>query len=751
MESTLTSPLPPAVPSQQAATPASPKSPWIYGPAIDLLAGCGAWSAPLLLLAFYAAHANAYGWTVAFYFLALLFNYPHFMATVYRAYHKQSEFAKYKTFTVHTALLLALAGVAAHVWYAVLPWIFTLYICWSPWHYTGQNFGLLMMFSRRAGAVPTFAERRALRLAFIASFVLLMLMFHTGPSGDPLVLSLGLPASLTLPLRALLAAFFVVASSWALSAIARRHGLRVIIPCLLLAVTQFLWFLLPALIGFFSGHDVPQTRYSSGILAVLHSTQYLWITSYYQAREARAAGDTNWSFWRYLVTIFAGGIALFVPGPWIVSRVFHVDFTASFLTFTALVNIHHFILDGKLWKLRDSRNAALLLDQRGKTPELSPQLEKPATNSFLAASQWLTGSTSLARTLRIAAVALLVGWAAVDQTHFYWSGKVDSLPALQQAAKWMPNDSGVQIRLARAETLAGKRDDAANALQQAAAVSPDNPSLQEVYGRGLIEAGRDTDAYAQYQKIVARWPRNINALVNLGLLANRLGHPDEAVDSWQRAVALDPAQANAHLYLAQVLDQRGEAQAAARHYRAYLQIVAAHPAEHRAESSGVLAALLKVADADAAVNHDADATQEYQSAVSFAEKSGDKTLQSLALIHFSALQEKQGDAAGAARNYQQALALDDSLSDPRSAASDWVNYGQFLRKQHQPERLVFACFLHAEQLLNSTPGDELSTVVQARQESETKLGATAASARRDSAALLTSARTLRPESFSSAH
>ena len=750
MESSLTTLPAPTVPPQRTAVPASPKSPWIYGPAIDLLAGCGAWSAPLLLLAFYTAHANAYGWTVAFYFLALLFNYPHFMATVYRAYHKQSEFAKYKTFTLHTALLLALAGVAAHVWYAVLPWIFTVYICWSPWHYTGQNFGLLMMFSRRAGAVPTSAERRALRLAFIASFVLLMLMFHTGPSGDPLVLSLGLPASLTLPLRALLAVFFIVASSWALTAISRRHGFRAIIPCLLLAVTQFLWFLLPAFISFFSGHDVPQTRYSSGILAVLHSTQYLWITSYYQAREARAAGDTNWSFWQYLVTIFAGGIALFVPGPWIVSRVFHVDFTASFLTFTALVNIHHFILDGQLWKLRDSRNAALLLDQRDKTPELSPQPPKPATNNFLAASQWLTGSTPFARTLRIAAVALLVAWAVVDQTHFYWSGKVDSLTALQQAAKWMPNDSNVQIRLARAETLAGKRDAAAGALQQAAAVSPDNPSLQEVYGRGLIEAGRDADAYAQYEKIVARWPRNINALVNLGLLANRLGHPGEAVDSWQRAVALDPAQANAHLYLAQVLDQRGEAQAAARHYRAYLQIVAAHPGEHRAESAGVLAALLKVADADGAVNHDADAAQEYRSAISFAEKSGDKTLESLALVHFSALQEKQGDAAGAARNYQQALALDDSLFDPRSAASDWVNYAQFLRRHHQPERVVFACFLHAEHLLNTTPGDELSTVVQARQESEAKLGPAAAAARRESAALLTSARSLSPESFAHA-
>src|SRR4029077_14778809 len=357
MSSTLTNAKP-----QSALASFSEPSPWIYRPWIDLLIGCGAWSAPLLLLAFYASSTYSRAWAVAFYFLALLFNYPHFMATVYRAYHTRPEFQRYRIFTVHVAALLALAGVIAHVWFPLLPWIFTLYICWSPWHYTGQNFGRLMMFARRSGLAPSSAERAAIHLSFIASFLLLMLSFHTGASGDPLILSLGLPAKFTLPARGVLALFFVAATGWALISLARRSSLRAILAPLTLAATQFLWFLLPALVELFSGHEVPQTRYSSGILAVLHSTQYLWITSYYQGREARAAGDTRWSFSRYLVTLIAGGIALFIPGPWIVSRIFHADFAASFLTFTALVNIHHFILDGAIWKLRDSRIAALLLD-----------------------------------------------------------------------------------------------------------------------------------------------------------------------------------------------------------------------------------------------------------------------------------------------------------------------------------------------------------------------------------------------------
>jgi tetratricopeptide (TPR) repeat protein len=696
------------------------------------------------LIAFYATTTYTRAWTVAFYFLALLCNYPHFMATVYRAYHTRTEFEKYRIFTVHIALLLALAGVIAHVWYPLLPWIFTLYICWSPWHYTGQNFGLLMMFARRSGLAPSSAERNAIHLSFIASFLLLMLSFHTGPSGDALILSLGLPARVTLPARAVLALFFVGAIGRALVSMARRSSLRAILAPLTLAVTQFLWFLLPAMIELFSGHEVPQTRYSSGILAVLHSAQYLWITSYYQEREARGRGDANWRFSRYLLTLIAGGIALFIPGPWIASRIFHADFAASFLTFTALVNIHHFILDGALWKLRDSRVAAFLLNTNERTP--GPEAQQ--RSAFQSAARWLTGSSPAARGIRIATVALLLAWAAMDQLHFYWSSEADSLPALERAAKLNPDDSSVQMRLALAETLAGKRDASLAALQRAAWISQGSFPLQEAYARGLIEAGREADAYAQYQKILVRWPRNTDALVNYGLLAQRQGHGDEAIDSWQRAIDVDPGQAKAQMYLAQALDRRGEAQAAARHYRAYLQIVASHRDEHRRETAAVIAALIKVADADAAANHQNEALQGYNASIQFAEKANDKALESLALVHLADLEEKRQSIVAAAAAYQRALAIDVSLSDPVSVGSDWFNYGQFLRRQHQPERLVFASLLRAEELVGATPGAELSTIAQARAESEARLGHETAAVRHSSAAVVKEALDLPASSFS---
>jgi Tfp pilus assembly protein PilF len=524
-----------------------------------------------------------------------------------------------------------------------------------------------------------------------------------------------------------LALFFVGASGWALTSLARRSNFRTILPVLTLTVTQFLWFLLPAVIELISGREIPQTRYSSGLLAVLHSTQYLWITSYFQKKEARAAGDSHWSFSRYLVTLIAGGIALFIPGPWIVSRIFHADFAASFLTFTALVNIHHFILDGAIWKLRDSRIAALLLDGQQKSSNAGGEKQ----SSFAAAAHWFTGRAPAARAIRLATVILLFLWAGMDQLHFWWSSEASALPSLQRAAVLNPDDSAVQVRLAHAEQLAGQRDAALAAMQRAAALNPANFSLQESYGRSLIEAGHDADAYAQFQKIITRWPRGANALVDYGMLAHRLGHDEEAVDNWQRAVDVDPGQANAQLYLAQLLDQQGQLQAAARHYRIYLEIMAAHHEKNLANAGPLLAALIKVADADAAIHRASDASKGYNAAASFAEKAGEKTLESLALIHLADMQEKQSDNRGAAESYQRALQLDAALSDPRSAASDWFNYAQFLRKQQQSERYVFACLLHAENILQNTPGDELTVILQARKESEARLGQKAGAVRRN--------------------
>jgi tetratricopeptide (TPR) repeat protein len=736
----------PSAGASKAPPSGPPKSsaPWIYSPWLDLLVGCGAWSAPLLGVAMWMTPTHTHGWAVAFYALAIIFNYPHFMATIYRAYHTRENFEKYKFFTLHITLLLALTVVLMHASPRLFPWVFTLYIYWSPWHYSGQNYGLLMMFARRSGAEVTQTERRWLRAAFVASYLMLLASFETGGSTDPLILSLGLPSKFTFPLRLALGAAFAIFTWLGFQRMVRKHGVHAMIAPITLATTQFLWFVLPTLLELRSAYQVPQTRYSSGILAVLHSTQYIWITSYYQRREARAAGQSNWRMPVYFATLLAGGIALFIPGPWLVSYLFHYDFTTSFLIFMAVVNIHHFILDGALWKLRDSRIASLLIDRGAKSAsavQTQPAQQKAAYRKTSPAKSF--GSRFFAApAFSISLAVLLFLWGGIDQIHFALSNDNENLSALRRAADMNPYDSALAARIAAVESQAGPRDEAVASLQQAVALSPQNVALQHAYARTLIEAGRYSDAYEHYQKMLQIFPRDADALVNYGLLAARFSNPDQAIDSWEKALDVNPNEINAQLYLAEALDRKSEPASAARHWEIFVRLASAHPDSAAIGANQLISATIQLADDESTINRSDAALARYQSAIALADRANDAKLESLALAHLADLQDKRKDTAAAAQSYQRGLSLDDKTADPRSEGFDWFNYGQFLRRHQAPNDLVYACFLRAENLLATADPAELQTVQTARRQVAAQLGKKAPASQKDLPALLARAKNL---------
>jgi len=711
--------------SVASAPSAAAWSPWIYSRWLDLTVGCGAWSAPLLAVAMFMPATHSHAWAITFYFLAVVFNYPHFMATIYRAYHTRENFDKYKFVTLHVTLLILATGILMHASPRLFPWVFTLYIFWSPWHYSGQNYGLLMMFAKRSGAVVTPTERQWLHAAFVASYCMLLGSFVTGGSNDPLILSPGLPARFTLPLRLGLGVAFAVFTFLGFRRMVREHGARTMAAPLTLAFTQFLWFVLPTLLELNSASQIPQTRYSSGILAVLHSAQYIWITSYFQRREALAAGKTNWRVTTYFVTLLAGGIALFIPGPWLVSILLHYDFTTSFLIFVALVNIHHFILDAKLWKLRDSRVAALLVGAGGKAPQPAPAANIQTANPSRELRP-LTPAIFAKPAFQIFCVTLLFLWGGIDQVHFAMRTNDGNLPLLLRAASINPYDSSVQARIATASNLAGDKDHAAAALERAVEINPTNLGLQHACARALIEDGRYADAYTHYQKMLTLFPRDTDALVNYGLLAARLGHPGEAIDSWEKATELNPQEARAHLYLAGAYDERGEFAAAARHWNSFITFETANPSDVTVPREQLLLATVHLADDEVQLNHYPAARTQYDFAIALAQQSASPKIESLALAHLADLQEKLQDAPGAAQSYQRALALDGKSTDRQTEGLDWFNYGQFLRRHGAPDALVYACLLQAENLLQSFGGPNLSTVQSIKRQVETRMSRDAA-------------------------
>jgi tetratricopeptide (TPR) repeat protein len=611
----------------------------------------------------------------------------------------------------------------------------------------------MMMFTRRAGAQVTSAERRWLHAAFVASYVMLLASFMTGGSSDPLILSLGLPAKITLPARLVLAIAFAAFTFMAFRPLIRRSGARAMAAPLTLVLTQFLWFVLPTLLELHAAYQIPQTRYSSGILAVLHSAQYLWITSYYQRREARAAGQSSWRMAGYFVTLIAGGIALFVPGPWLVSYIFHYDFTTSFLIFTALVNIHHFLLDGALWKLRDSRVASLLIDrsataQSGEQVTAPKRAKKKARETVPAVKPARAGKWFTSPAFQLSLVGLLFLWGGLDQLHFALGTDESNLPSLLRASQLNPYDATLQARIAHASTKAGQKDDAVAALTRAVAINPDNAGLQHAAARAMIEDGRYTEAYEHYRHMLEIFPRDTDALINYGLLAAKLGHPEQAVESWEKAVDVAPNQPNAHLYLAKALDQRNEPAAAARHWNVFLQLATAHPDDPTATPAQLNTATLQLADDEARVNRKEAAMAGYLSAIALAERDKNLQLESLALAHLGDYQEKIGDVAGAAHSFQRGLSLDANLEDPRSQAFDWFNYGQFLRRRGVDLELAYACYLRAEILLAGKGGENQQTVETARHEVEMMLGNKAAAVQKNLPEMLAHAQNLPASAFS---
>jgi tetratricopeptide (TPR) repeat protein len=701
---------------------------WIYRPWLDMIVGCGAWSAPLLLLAYLTASSSTLTWSVSFYVLALFFNYPHYMATVYRAYHRSEDFNKYRIFTVHTTLLILLTVVVSHFWFRALPFIFTLYLTWSPWHYSGQNYGILMMFARRAGACPANEVRHAMYAAFLFSYGILFLNFHTGPSTDPLFVSLNIPGVVSTQLQIVLAVAFLVASAYALSRLVGEAGWRGMVPSLTLFSTQFLWFLLPTVLSLGERLRVPQSRYSTGVLAVMHSAQYLWITSYYAGREARAEGRQNWRPFAYFAVLIAGGIALFIPGPWIASHIFHFDFTRSFLIFTALVNLHHFILDGAIWKLRDGRIANLLLNSK----ETISAATSDARSTLVAAFRWLVSPVPAARALRVGTAVALLAWGSVDQVRYYLALHDDNLPDLQRAAALNAYDSTLEMRLAHKELDAGKPEAAEAAWKRAIQANPVDPAPRNAFLQYLTSEKRYGEAYNLTQVAIERTPNDAQLLANHGILAMQLGHNDEALKSWEKAIARDPSLADAQLYLAAELDRQGKPADAAPHYGAFLEIVAHHGADMRPPAPKLIGVALKLADCQNRAGHPDQALRSFDLARRIAAQTGEGKLESFATIGEATVHARSGRTDEALRFYQRALQLDATMDDRHNEAVDWYNYALFLHEAGFPPRLSYASLLKSEAGLKFSPDSpEAKTFAKTLEEFEKPLGSEAARIRQN--------------------
>jgi len=360
-----------------AAAPAAAggSGPWLLGPWRDYLFGYGLvyiLSIPVLWL---VADAPAGGWWIAP-ALAFVFSVPHYGATLLRVYERREDRRKYTVFAVWATLALAalfLAGLHSK-WVGSL--LFTVYLTWGPWHFSGQNYGLGLMHLRRSGIQPDPLLKRLVYLCFVISAGLAILYIHVSigaynaaalpvePTNTFQLMRIGVPTDVLRMVATVGGGVWLACVAAVGFILLRRMPLRGVLPVASLLGMQGIWYLVPLSAGRL---DPKGFAFTAIWVAIAHAVQYLWVTYYYARREGRTRSFAPF----YVRAWLAGGLLLLpmlvlAPG---VSSDFARNAMGVVVLGISVLNIHHFVLDGAIWKLRDGRVARVLLRQEPVTPE----------------------------------------------------------------------------------------------------------------------------------------------------------------------------------------------------------------------------------------------------------------------------------------------------------------------------------------------------------------------------------------------
>ena len=391
------------------------------------------------------------------------------------------------------------------------------------------------------------------------------------------------------------------------------------------------------------------------------------------------------------------------------------------------MNIHHFILDGAIWKLRDGRIAALLLNSKERVATAVAD----AGGGLASAWRWMTGSSMVAKRLRIGTAMALLLWGTVDQARHYLALRSDDLPDLKRAAALDSFDSQLQARVAKKELEIGETKAAEDAWKRAIAANPADPAPRQALLRFLLEQKRFDEAFNLTEASLRYAPNDANLLIDRGLLALQRGNADEALANWNQVLKIEPRQVYAHLYLAHELDREGKADEAAEHYWNYLQKIGQQPSERPAPDV-LIGIVLRMADCQSRSSKPDIALKSYQMAEKLAAQTGQAKLESIADVNEAHLLAKAGKANESLRLYRHALELDDATGDKSASAVDWFAYGSFLDQAGFPARLAYACMVKSESLASSLTQPVVpASAAASRVALEKKLGAEAVAIRRN--------------------
>ncbi|MCB0393001.1 MAG: hypothetical protein KDD25_00495 [Bdellovibrionales bacterium] len=290
-------------------------------------------------------------------------NDPHFSATNYRLYGNKGN-TKQFPITSYVIPVLILLGVVASLANPseVAPYFVKLFVIWSPYHFSGQSMGITMVYFHRAGLRLSKWERFALSTFIFSSFTSVVLFYESGHSlntqhfGIPYE-SFGVPMWSVQVSRAIMS-LAAIAFSGLMIRKSFKEKVKIPFIVFLPAITHFVWY-----VGGFNFRSFDE------LVPLFHSVQYMFIALTVQLKSvADAKRETRITKSQFLgrslkwwAINIAGGFLLFRFLPDLAERFPAISqsigspiFIAG--VFSAAVQLHHFFVDGVIWKLKSTKN-----------------------------------------------------------------------------------------------------------------------------------------------------------------------------------------------------------------------------------------------------------------------------------------------------------------------------------------------------------------------------------------------------------
>lgn len=563
------------------ASAAPPSSRWLYGMTADLLVGCGGLYMFLFAgLLFAAPQINAATPQFLLPLLALVFSVPHYGGTLVRVYQQREERRKYVVFTVYATVFLC-AWFAIGTYYTMIGSLMvTLYITWSPWHYSGQNYGLMLMFLGRRGVTVTPLAKRAIWASFLLSYILTFLGAHTaidppieytGPTYESIeFVPIGIPFGFTRISALLVLGLYVVAVAVAAAQLLRTGRLRDLFPSAMLLLSQSLWFVVPITVRYTTLIVNAQGSVADSVqpylwVAIAHALQYLWITSYYAKHSKSWRGYAAY----YRNTLLAGSLV------WVLPVVIFAPYALGGLPFasglillmTALVNLHHFVLDGAIWKLRSSRIASILIRNQDELADDSAAIEPPRRTWFKHVV-WATAGVCALAQITIYYQHSIVFPGAIKRGDLALAREtIDDLV-------WFGHDKA-NYRLVLGDRLreAGDIDGAIFQYKQMMKVeTSDLPSAVDALAFTYMKSNRSEEAREMFQRAIDEGYASENTYYNFGTMLAIDDRAREAEHMFRKAIELNPMLARGHRQLATALVKTNRLSEGIEHYRLSLEI-----------------------------------------------------------------------------------------------------------------------------------------------------------------------------------